>query len=288
MFMSSATNQLSSHFQEEEDIARPHLVPFDDEHTQHGLRKGKGRQVPMPTSPGTSSEHLDTYPPISEDADETRRVEENLRRWEIAERQRRKAARGSSQSSVTPSLVTDVSRRASLLWSGRKAKHPSLGGLGTHTALQSQDNIDIVPLTHINNSPTPSPTHSDFDDTHPSDPFANPADSLSPFSDSHMSEMTTPPDTQTASSTLEPTSPRTSGHTLHPPPPPPQPLNLPPPRTPPPIIDPASPLSSSSPTFADSNKGQEEVRWWHDWLCGCGEGPDRGGDYQAGRTNPFE
>lgn len=29
-------------------------------------------------------------------------------------------------------------------------------------------------------------------------------------------------------------------------------------------------------------------RWWTDWLCGCREGPDRGGDHQAGRTNAFE
>jgi len=29
-------------------------------------------------------------------------------------------------------------------------------------------------------------------------------------------------------------------------------------------------------------------RWWTDWLCGCREGADRGGDHQAGRTNAFE
>ncbi|KAF8200861.1 hypothetical protein BJ912DRAFT_585938 [Pholiota molesta] len=100
---------------------------------------------------------------ISEDAEETRRVEENLRRWEITERQRRKAARGSSTSAATsPSLVSDVSRRASALWAGRKSRGSSLGGLGTHAPLQSQeDNIDTVPLTHINNSPSPSPTRSD-------------------------------------------------------------------------------------------------------------------------------
>lgn len=27
---------------------------------------------------------------------------------------------------------------------------------------------------------------------------------------------------------------------------------------------------------------EPEVRWWHEWLCGCGEGPDRGGDHQVG------
>ena len=24
------------------------------------------------------------------------------------------------------------------------------------------------------------------------------------------------------------------------------------------------------------------VRWWHEWMCGCGEGSDRGGDNQVG------
>ncbi|KAF8320814.1 hypothetical protein DL93DRAFT_2073535 [Clavulina sp. PMI_390] len=38
----------------------------------------------------------------------------------------------------------------------------------------------------------------------------------------------------------------------------------------------------------DDNGPAEEGRWWTDWLCGCREGPNRGGDNQAGKTNPFE
>lgn len=29
---------------------------------------------------------------------------------------------------------------------------------------------------------------------------------------------------------------------------------------------------------------ERAVRWWHDWLCGCSEGPDRGGDNQVRRV----
>lgn len=31
----------------------------------------------------------------------------------------------------------------------------------------------------------------------------------------------------------------------------------------------------------DDPEERQEVRWWHDWLCGCSEGPDRGGDNQV-------
>ena len=203
---------------------------------------------------------------------------QTLRRWEIAERQRRKAARGSASISSPPSLVSDVSRRASLLWSGRKSKHSSLGGLGNHSALQSQDNIDIVPLTQIDASPTPSPTRSDSSEAHPAaDPFANPPESQSPFADSHVAKIHDPQP--------ELTSLEFHNIPVHAPltrPPPPKPLNLPPPRTPPPIINTHSPSSLSTSNFGDqSTRKEENVRWWHDWLCGCGEGPDRGGDFQV-------
>lgn len=206
---------------------------------------------------------------------------QTLRRWEIAERQRRKAARGSTSLSSPPSLVGDVSRRASLLWSGRKSKHSSLGGLGNHSALRSQDN---VPLTQIDASPTPSPTRSDSDEAHPAaDPFANPPESQSPFADSHVAKIH---DSQLPSSSRLPvTSFESHIIPVHVPltrPPPPKPLNLPPPRTPPPIIDTQSPTSPSTSIFGNQSTPKEEnIRWWHDWLCGCGEGPDRGGDFQV-------
>ena len=225
---------------------------------------------------------------------------QNLRRWEIAERQRRKAARESS-------AVGGVSRRATLLWQGKKSKIPPIGGLGAHTALQSRDNIDnidILPLRDINTSPTPSTSRSDSEDGHTVDPFANPSDALSPFSDAHQFEQ---PEVIPVSYENEtPVSVYTnSPKASHPPPP--KPLSLPPPR----IFPPAAimtPISQSNTTYEDSNEHiSQDTRWWHEWLCRCGEGPDRGGDNQvqaqltwrdvlvwlffsaqAGRTNPFE
>jgi hypothetical protein len=71
--------------------------------------------------------------------------------------------------------------------------------------------------------------------------------------------------------------------------PPPKPLNLPPPKTPPPPIN-EPPDAVSSPSIDGASRNHEEpereTRWWHEWLCGCGE--DREADNQGGRTNPFE
>ena len=189
---------------------------------------------------------------------------QNLRRWEIAERQRRKAARESSQKLALPSF------RASLPRQGRKPKLPSIGGLGAHTALQSQDTL---PLRDINVSPTPSTSRSDSQDGHTADPFANPPGSLSPFSESRQ-EWSEPIPVSYRNETFVNSS--KAGR-----PPPPKPLSLPPPRTPPPIAS-LSPMSQSSPTYRDSNDHvPQDTRWWHEWLCGCGEGPDRGGDNQV-------
>lgn len=264
----------------------------DTEQDITGSLKGKGKEEDFDddsSTPSGSQEHFENtaYPPSSEDAEETRRVQEvsnpcslantlltcvqNLRRWEVAERQRRKHARG-SQSGSGPSLVSDVSRRASLLWPGRKGKQSSISHLGTHTALASQDHIDTVPLTDINASPSPSPTRSrsNSEDTSTApDPFANPSD-VSPFDDSHASNAT--------SSKTRVVSSGPSSHA----PPPPLPINIPPPRSPPPVTTP--PLATPPPRSSSVDPPvvkEPEVRWWHDWLCGCGEGPDRGGDSQV-------
>ncbi|TFK44657.1 hypothetical protein BDQ12DRAFT_717814 [Crucibulum laeve] len=300
---------------EERDIAQAQQTWLDDSGTtlpeQQSL-KGKQRAVDVHDadtgsddtieSPGTS-----TYPPVNDDEAETRRIEENLRRWEIAERQKRKAARVSSQnSSSQPSLVDDVTRRASLLWQGKRSKHPSGSGLGlgTHTALQSDDNADTVPLADINVSPTPSPTPSptrtDSDEAQSDGPFADPPESLSPFADSHQINTTKEP--KDSSQVIAVTSPTHRSSLLSPPPrkstrrsrqpPTPKPLGLPPPKTPPPPITTTSYPKTLPPDPSQRGPQVEETpketRWWHDWLCGCGEGPDRGGDNQAGRTNPFE
>ncbi|KAF8891637.1 hypothetical protein BD779DRAFT_137593 [Infundibulicybe gibba] len=109
-------------------------TPFQNE--AHSLvRKGKARQIDHDITDTVSEEtsHLQevgssvAYPPTSDGEAETRRVEETLKRWELAERQKRKAAR-ESISSTTP--TSNVSQRASLLWPNRKSRHPPDNGLG--------------------------------------------------------------------------------------------------------------------------------------------------------------
>ncbi|KAH9485357.1 hypothetical protein JR316_0002265 [Psilocybe cubensis] len=279
--MSSAALHHPSPAQHEQDIAHTQSW-FDDDFTESHMnashRKGKGKRRSGghdtdPTSPASSSDNLDkiAYPPVNEDAEETRRVEENLRRWEIAERQRRKAARGSTQSAKASSLIEDVSKRASLLWPGKKTKHSSIGG--SHTALESQDHIDVVPLNQVvTASPVLSPTHSNSDVPTLQDPFANPPELISPFADSFQVATLVPPsatedgrhlsaplndvtDTDGSNGTAHASKPQR--------PPAPMPLNLPPPRTPP----------MGSPLMSPINDADAQRR----------EEPQR-----AGRTNPQE
>ena len=166
--------------------------------------------------------------------------------------------------------VGGVSRSATLLWQGKKPKAPSIGGLGAHTALQSRDNIDILPLRDINASPTPSTSRSDSEDGHTANPFANPPDALSPFSDAH--QLVHPEAIPVSYENETPVSVYTNPPKTSHPPPPPKSLSLPPP------VAIMTPISQSSPTYGDS---EQDTRWWHEWLCRCGEGPDRGGDNQV-------
>lgn len=244
--------------------------------------KGKSKQLDEDTTENPSS---DSYPPTNDDAAETRRVEENLRRWELAERQRRRAARESAPGG--PSLLGEVTRRASVLLLHRQSVRSSAGGLGNHRALQSRDSIDVVPLDDIDQSPPT--TANPF--LHPSETepgFVSPA--LSPFVDAkgRSSVMTDTFDSDLNTHSSQPAM-------LAPTPtlvPPPQPLGLPPPLTPPPkgSRPRVAPMKATPPPTLHQEpiEPEQEVRWWHDWLCGCNEGPDRGGDNQAGRTNPFE
>jgi hypothetical protein len=65
------------------------------------------------------------------------------------------------------------------------------------------------------------------------------------------------------------------------------PLDLPRPKTPPPvaIYTPPYPINlpDATQTIENSDEDGQPTRWWHEWLCGCGEGPDRGGDYQVSK-----
>ncbi|KAF9051027.1 hypothetical protein BDZ89DRAFT_1056920 [Hymenopellis radicata] len=213
------------------------------------------------------------YPPTTDQEAETRRVEETLRRWEIAERQRRKNARLSTtregaMHSPTSSLVSDVGRRASNFWSTAKAPGLSSRYPHHHTKLQSEDSLDVVPLE----------AHAEHTYKDHQNPFDIPA---SPFADS-----------QQETAVMNPSSDISLPFTHPAPPGSPKPLGLPPPRTPPPPID-TPPKTNNTPLMDSSRRAIEEeeppkVRWWHEWLCGCGEGPDRGGHNQAGSTNPFE
>lgn len=85
-------------------------------------------------------------------------LRQNLRRWEHAERQRRRAARErekteSVSSTNRTSVVGDISQRASLLWNTHKRK-PTLNNAPPprnqgHTALRSSSE-DALPLGELN------------------------------------------------------------------------------------------------------------------------------------------
>ncbi|KAJ3571775.1 hypothetical protein NP233_g3546 [Leucocoprinus birnbaumii] len=301
----------------EDDIAHGKAWLAHDDDNPDVDRKGKARENYVDLSEDNAElSDANSYPPMRDQDAETRRVEETLRQWEITERQRRKAARESNSSgtiATSPSLFTDVTRRASLLWRSSSRKRPSIGG--KHTALSSTDNLDAVPLEDIAASPTPSPSPSPIpspaiplsvrergssatedanSDNHHNaaeNPFENPTtptvlEAVSPFADSHRidgDELRTPTD-KLKTRAMEKRQSR--------PPPPPMPLDLPRPKTPPPAPISTPPYATDPPDATqrpkDHDDSGKETQWWHEWLCGCGEGPDRGGDYQAGRTNPFE
>ncbi|KDQ53541.1 hypothetical protein JAAARDRAFT_39228 [Jaapia argillacea MUCL 33604] len=329
----------------EEDLSRAGawaLSDLDHEHQQPRNSngndwKGKGRAAmqepsydtvksdePFVEEPEEMEEDLEGgglegYPPMTDEEAENRRVEENLRRWEIAERERRRAARESGNGSQS-SVIGDVVRRTSLLWNKRSSRAPK-DGVGTHAVLRSRPSEDVVPLDDIHgspamsaaNSPTPSIRSPTPDPDENTNPFANPsrskakpdASTLSPFDDSHQETAVmqespiSPPallskDSNLLSPRLQPRDGRPilqakQSH-LKPPPPKPAPLDLPRPRSPPPRTgtpvanqapEPIPPPDAKRPRQVDDDK---PTRWWTDWLCGCTEG----GEDQAGRTNPME
>ncbi|KIK99332.1 hypothetical protein PAXRUDRAFT_822884 [Paxillus rubicundulus Ve08.2h10] len=331
----------------EEDLSRPRMWRQDQElfemqasrrSSESGGSNGKGKQRQSfddgddddDDDDDTVENHggglHEAYPPTTDAVAETRRVEETLKRWEFAERQRRKSAREAPQPSSGPSLIANVTRKASLVLSGRNS---ASAGASTrnHRALKSREFVDAtregygVPLDDIDQHDrltaaivVHSPGLSIFEPITPENPFIHPSDSgdcptptrllsRSPFADpkeqpAMMAESVLSP-TQFSRESLDTKNrgraqpkPTMSAPTA-PLVPPPRPLGLPPPVTPPPPaphvsqLKPTAPLVLSPPPREDP-EDRKEMRWWHEWLCGCGEGPDRGGDNQAGRTNPFE
>ncbi|KAI0644451.1 hypothetical protein C8Q79DRAFT_1001805 [Trametes meyenii] len=344
-----------------EDIAR---VWHDDEPPKKRLsavQKGKKRAVPKRRGVGSGTDDDDDdededeeeedenvakgYPPTKEEIAESRKIEENLRRWEVAERQRRKAARESlastSGQSTAPSLLADF--RSSLFRRDSSRKVP-ISGSGTHQVLRSDDrdaepvDLDLdhealqlepiqTPTTAAFSAPpTPEPgpepaLHPDLEpELETENPFDTPSASRTSLNiPAHSAIMTesdsvpaftegeegstdkkkgASPKRPTLLEAPSPTSKARSRTNAKKPPPPPKPIDLPAPRSPPPRTGtpqagkPPEPVPPPRATPAEREPETVDpgppVRWWHEWLCGCGEGPDRGGDHQAGRTNPFE
>ncbi|KAH8994001.1 hypothetical protein EDB92DRAFT_1852171 [Lactarius akahatsu] len=316
---------------DDDDSPRPNTAssPSDFQHSK-GKQKATEYQSPTSYANGGRGEvwpdqgrSTEAYPPTTDEATETRRVQENLKLWEVAERQRRKTARESA-SPTSSSLVVDVARRASALWS-RRSSHHSVDGGGKHRALHTSedhvrlDDIEASPLPSAAPSPCPSPgpspNHRPVAGPGPyvrraDDPFSDP---LPGSSSSLFVNAQSTPEIDTASPTVELQTPTSAAPLFSSPPvvshsgnrlpanvvTAPAPLDLPKPRSPPPRTAtphakrPPEPFprpdSRMSRTTADEEEDDRKpVRWWTEWLCGCSEGPDRGGEVQAGRTNPME
>ncbi|KAF9793072.1 hypothetical protein BJ322DRAFT_1032882 [Thelephora terrestris] len=281
-------------------INKAHLTP-----EASTANKGKGRMADsfIDSQHSDQDDESEEYPP---DEAETKRIEETLRKWEIEERERRRIARESESS--FKSSVLDVTRRASLIWAGLHVQRPRSGAGGGgchHHALPDDENEDGVALEDLDRTPPPSgantPTFKQrFDTSRPtsgsttgSNPFENLDNVLNtPNHPTILTESSEPPP---GFSTAAKKKKRRSGA------PPPQPLGLPIPKTPPPrddegqtyVADPPEHTAGPSTMARGADRPhpdetEKEVKWWTEWLCGCSEGPDRGGYKQSGRTNPNE
>ncbi|KAF9654015.1 hypothetical protein BDM02DRAFT_3107232 [Thelephora ganbajun] len=212
--------------------------------------------------------------------------------------------------------MRDVTRTASSIWAGLRSQRPRSrggGGGGHHHPLPDNENEDGLPLEDLDRTPPPSgvntPTmkqrfntsHSNSSLTTVDNPFddskhvrsASTTSLNTPDHSAILKESSEPPPILSYSGEVE--QKRKRG------PPLPQPLGLPKPRTPPPrddrgqvyINEPPDRTTALSTTprgtnHLNSNETEKEARWWTEWLCGCSEGPDRGGYNQSGRTNPNE
>ncbi|KAI0035875.1 hypothetical protein K488DRAFT_76340 [Vararia minispora EC-137] len=290
---------------DEQDLGKPSTWANDDDEPEtprvQTNHKGKERaQGPFDDSdealspmhePATPTANTDAYPPITDDEAESKRIEENLRRWETAERQRRKAARESYRAAGDASSPTSLVARSLSLLRGR----PTAGRPTTsdRTALgTSEDAEDAVPLDDIDTH-SPSPGLSPRNST-----FTSPTSTPNPFADPNSGpEIVRTHADGSASSLFVGQPPPSVAVAGKQPVAPPAPLDLPAPRSPPPRGDTSTPAIHRPPeprSPPDSSRAASPedpgppVRWWHEILCGCGEGPDRGGEVQAARTNPLE
>lgn len=214
---------------------------------------------------------------------------QNLKRWEIAERQRRKAARESVGSAESSSLVQDVARRASWLWPAKRSvKQAPPKGPGQHHQLRnSEDEVALDDIdTRITSSPVPE-TQNPFVTPAASTVSLNTAETPAIMQESDSQKTLAGDDAVVAPDPKRPSLGRSPSSKQ----PPPKPLDLPAPRSPPPRTGtphadrPPEPIPPPDATGHESEL-EEDVppkRWWTDWLCGCREGGDHQVNYLSSR-----
>ncbi|KLO18387.1 hypothetical protein SCHPADRAFT_886272 [Schizopora paradoxa] len=275
---------------EEEDLGNASWLDAHEEHhhteslmpqySKKNKGKGKAREVVGPedieeesSGSGTSGlnpvveEGVDGtsgYPPTKSEDEESKRIAENLKRMEAAERLRRRAARESTSSISSTSIIGDVSRRASLLWrQGRRSSRTSNGGgSGNHKPLSMRSSEDTMPLDAMDRSPRTASSDTVFSPIHRSlSPLDNPFEPpdtatplntkangavMDPSSPPAASDINTSPFADSASVPSKPTLQATASFT-HETPPIPKPLGLPPPKTPPPRVSSPGTVANESP-----------------------------------------
>ena len=200
---------------------------------------------------------------------------------------------------MSSSVLVDITRRATSFWS-RRSSRPPTDGVGKHRALQtSEDGPHLDGMVSSTLSAPPSRSNTPVPDqlrTGPygtTDPFSDPSGSAtSLFVNAQPMTLdigastieSDDPESTTASSSTLPRPTRQSRIISAP-----APLDLPLPLSPPPRT--ATPHASRPPEpflrpdsrmTAHDDEEETPVPWWTEWLCGCSEGPDRGGDIQVG------
>ena len=204
-------------------------------------------------------------------------------------------------------MIADVARRATSFWS-RRASHPPADSGGRHRALQTSE--DNVHLDEMATSPSPSAPPSPpptFTSDHPGtgpyshsrDPFSDPPGSSSSLfvnaqpmdSDIGVSATAEEPQAPASASSrpMNVSGPKRAA-TRRDKVGAPAPLDLPAPRSPPPRTatphatrppEPFPPPDSRMSHTTMYDEDEKPVRWWTEWLCGCSEGQDRGGEAQV-------
>ena len=215
----------------------------------------------------------------------------------MAERQRWKTARESS--SAPSSMLTDVARRATSFWTRRSSRPPADGG-GRHRVLETSEdspNLDGMSSSPLSAAQSRSNTPA-LDQPRPG-PYAH--SSMDPFSDPppgstsslfinaqpitlDIGTFTEREESESATASSQHPRKKRKSRTINAP----APLDLPSPRLPPPptasphISRPPEPFPRPGSSMAViEDEDETPAPWWTEWLCGCSEGPDRGGESQV-------